>query len=138
MTLSTFKDLIVWQRARTVVVQIYRLASSGRISRDHGFRSQIQRAAVSIMANIAEGSERDSLREFAYLLRVAKASAGELRSHVILAGDLGFFPQEDIHRLEDDLVQIGSMLTALIKRQIERSGSVRKRETPGHRPGVSQ
>ncbi len=78
------------------------------------------------MANIAEGAERDNFREFAYLLRVAKASAGELRSHLILAGDLGFCHQEDIERLEDDLVQISSMLTALIKRQVERSAYTRK------------
>jgi four helix bundle protein len=132
MRYSSFKDLIVWQRARALVVEIYRLTGAPGLACDFGLRSQMQRAAVSIMANIAEGAERDNVREFAYLLRVAKGSAGELRSHLVVAGDLGLCPAEIVFRLDDELIQLVLMLCALIRRQVARSNAnPRKRVTPG-------
>ena len=73
---------------------------------------------LSIAANIAEGAERGQPREFAYFLRVAKASAGELRSHLILACDIGLCSTTAARRLQDELVQIGRMLGALIQRLV--------------------
>ena len=114
---SKFEDLVVWQRARRLAVDVYRLVRGSSIANDYPFRDQIQRAAISITANIAEGTERGNDKESAYFLRVARASAGELRSHLILACDLELCPTAAAHRLQDEIAQIGRMLGALIQRQ---------------------
>ena len=116
--MTAFEELLVWQRARVLTKDIYELVRGTGIAQDYAFRDQIQRAVLSIAANIAEGAERGQPREFAYFLRVAKASAGELRSHLILACDLELCPVAASARLQDELVQIGRMLGALIQRLV--------------------
>ncbi len=115
--MSSFEGLIVWRRARDIAVSAYRLVRAPQASLDHAFRDQIQRAAVSIAANIAEGAERGGRREFAYFLHVAKGSAGELRSHLSIACELGFVPSDAVARLQDEVTQLILMLRALIARQ---------------------
>ena len=114
---SKFEDLIVWQKARLLAVDAYRLVRSSSIASDYPFRDQIQRAVISIAANIAEGTERGNTKECAYFFRVAKASASELRSHLILACDIGLCPPASAEPLHDEIRQIGSMLATLIQRQ---------------------
>ena len=63
-----FEDMEVWQAAKQVVIEVYRLAKAGAMARDYGFKDQFQRAAVSIMANIAEGYERGGRRELIHFL----------------------------------------------------------------------
>ena len=70
-----FEDLLAWQTART-------LTREGLFARDHGLKSQMQRAALSVMSNIAERFERGSRREFGHFLLIAKGSCGELRSQL--------------------------------------------------------
>ena len=77
-----FEDLVAWQKARLLTKQIYGLTIGGRFSRDHGLKNQIQRAAVSVMSNIAEGFERNGLPEFHQFLVIAKASCAEVRSQL--------------------------------------------------------
>ena len=76
----TFEDLETWQQARKLVNDIYSLTRMDSLSRDFGLCSQLQRAAVSIMTNIAEGFERTHLPEKLQFYNVARASAGEVRS----------------------------------------------------------
>jgi len=64
MSISRFEDLVAWQKARTFCRNIYLMTSTGRFARDYGLSRQIQRAAVSIMSNIAEGFERNGAGEF--------------------------------------------------------------------------
>ena len=116
--MTAFEELLVWQRARVLTRDVYRLVRGSGIAQDYAFRDQIQRAVLSIAANIAEGAERGQPREFSYFLRVAKASAGELRSHLILACDLELCPATAAERLQDELAQIGRMLGALIQRLV--------------------
>lgn len=84
-TIKNFEDLQIWQESRIFIKEIY--TSFSQI-KDFGFRDQIQRASVSVMNNIAEGFERDSDKEFARFLFIAKASCGEVRSMLYLACDL--------------------------------------------------
>jgi four helix bundle protein len=77
-SIKRFDELESWQGARTIVQEIYRVSSNGRFSRDLVLREQIRRAAVSMMANIAEGFSRRSHREFVQFLFMAKASAAEV------------------------------------------------------------
>ncbi|PYQ29823.1 MAG: four helix bundle protein [Acidobacteria bacterium] len=91
--IERFEDLEIWQEARALAGNIYRASRSGPFARDFGFRDQICRAVVSISSNIAEGFERYSPREFAYFLRIAKASCGEVRSELYLAFDFGYIDE---------------------------------------------
>lgn len=120
MGVSRFEDLIAWQKARELAAAIYRLTSQGRFAKDFGLRDQIQRAAVSVVSNIAEGFERGGVSEFHQFLVVAKASCAELRTQLYVACDVGYI---DKHQFETTLKQAEEVarvvggLRASIKRQ---------------------
>ena len=86
-TIQRFEDLICWQRARELTKQVYQAFKD---SKDFGFKDQIQRAAVSVMSNIAEGFERGTQNEFLNYLFIAKGSAGEVRAQLYAAYDIGY------------------------------------------------
>ena len=94
--MAFFEDLEVWQDARTLAKSIYELMSDNR---DFGFRDQIQRAAVSIMNNIAEGSESGSNATNIRFLNIAKGSCAEVRSMLYLANDLDYAQGIDLDTL---------------------------------------
>ena len=81
-TISSFEDMIVWQKSMDLVVKIYEICRAGELSKDWGLKDQLQRAAVSIPANIAEGFERGSRKEYHQYITIAKGSAGELRCYI--------------------------------------------------------
>ena len=109
-----FEDLEVWRLARAVTSQVYALAKSTNLSKDHGLRDQICRAAVSVMSNIAEGFERRSDKSMMQFAAIARGSAGELRSQLYVALDAGYFSQEQFSGVYAEVVRIGKMLTRLI------------------------
>jgi len=113
MQFERFEDIIIWQRARALAGEIYALFSN---SKDFGFRDQIQRAAVSVMNNIAEGYERKSNAEFKHFLFVAKGSCGEVRSMLYLALDLNKISQGTYNQLIPLTEEISRMLSGLIKK----------------------
>ncbi|MGH8071689.1 MAG: four helix bundle protein [Candidatus Entotheonellia bacterium] len=88
--IERFEDLIAWQKARELARVIYQVTRRGELARDFGLARQMQRAAVSIMANIAEGFERGGRGEFQQFLSTAKASCAEVRSHLYVALDAGY------------------------------------------------
>lgn len=94
MKVKTFEDLQVLQDARTFVKSIYELTSLENFRKDYGLKDQIQRAAVSIMNNIAEGFETDNNKEFRNFLGYAKGSAGEVRSMLFVAIDLNYISKD--------------------------------------------
>jgi four helix bundle protein len=81
-TFRKFEDIKAWQKARRLTSKIYHATSSVRFAQDFGLRNQIQRASVSVMANIAEGYGRYSDKEFANFLNMAHASVSEVQSHL--------------------------------------------------------
>lgn len=85
-----FEDLIAWQKARVLTRQVYLATRQGAFAKDFGLSSQIQRAAVSIMSNIAEGFERGKRGEFHQFLSIAKASCAEVRAQIYIAFDVGY------------------------------------------------
>ena len=91
--IERFEDLIAWKKARILTSDIYRVTNEGAIIRDFGLRDQIRRAAVSTMSNVAEGFERDTSREFAHFLSIAKGSCSEIRSDLYVALDAGYFKE---------------------------------------------
>ena len=84
-----YRGLRVWQRAKELAVIIYKLTSTGPLSRDFGLRDQMRRAAVSIASNIAEGDERDTNKDSVRFLYMAKGSLAELRTQLEIARDIG-------------------------------------------------
>ena len=112
---TTFTDLPIWQEARRLTKSIYELSNSREFSKDIGLKGQIQRASVSIMSNIAEGFERRSNAEFINFLNYAKASAGEVRSQLFVALDVGYVSPEEQKQLDEDLERLGSQIGGFIK-----------------------
>lgn len=95
-TVRRFEDLVCWQKARELTNAIYKALNS---CKDYGFRDQIQRAAVSVMSNIAEGFERGTRQEFLNYLFIAKGSAGEVRAQLYVALDAGYLNVETFKNL---------------------------------------
>ena len=95
MAVRNFEDLNVWKKARQLTQEVYRLTKTEQFLKDFGLRDQIQRAAVSIMSNIAEGFERGGNQEFIQFLYVAKASCGEVRSQLYVALDQSYVTPKD-------------------------------------------
>jgi four helix bundle protein len=115
-----FEDLVAWQKARALTRDIYQTTRQGAFAKDFGLSSQIQRAAVSVMSNIAEGFERGSRGEFHQFLSVAKASCGELRSQLYVAFDIGHLDQTRFDTLLADAQEVARIvggLRAAVERQ---------------------
>ena len=110
---TRFEDLIVWQRARTLAVEIYRVSGVEPFARDFGLQDQIRRAGVSVMSNIAEGFGRYGPAEFSRFLRIALGSNAEVRSQLYLALDLGYLDEEVHAALARRCAEIDRLLCSL-------------------------
>jgi four helix bundle protein len=115
MLVKNFEELEIWKEARRLTQEIYRLTRDPKFSKDFGLSSQIQRAAISIMSNIAEGFERGGNQEFTQFLYVAKASCGEMRSQLYVALDQGYVDQ----KVADSLLTVLKRLSVMIKHLID-------------------
>jgi four helix bundle protein len=113
--IEKFEDIQAWQDARAIVKNIYAITLSEHFSRDFGLRGQIQRAAVSILSNIAEGFERGGNKEFMQFLAVAKASAGEVRSLLYIALDIAYIDTETFEYLKKELLAVSGKISGLMK-----------------------
>lgn len=113
MSLKTYKDLIVWQKSRSLVKDTYLLCSKLPKDEVYGLCSQMKRASVSIPSNIAEGYRRNNQKEYIQFLGIAAGSAAELETQLILADDLfGVATSDALEKLEE----IQKMLTVLIRK----------------------
>jgi four helix bundle protein len=108
-----FEDLIAWQKARLLTREIYRISRMGEFSRDFGLTTQITKAAVSIMSNIAEGFERGKRGEFEHFLAIAKGSCAEVRSQLYVAFDVGYLPEEGFNSLLHQAEEVGKIIGGL-------------------------
>ena len=108
-----FEDLIAWQKARSLTQLVYGSSRQGAFAKDFGLAGQIQRAAVSIMSNIAEGFERGGRPEFQQFLSTAKASCAELRSQLYIAFDVGYLDQSTFDRLLADAEEVARIIGGL-------------------------
>jgi len=110
--IEKFEDILAWQESKELVALVYQ---EFRNCRDYAFRDQIQRAAVSVMNNIAEGYERKGNKEFAKFLYISKGSCGEVRSMLYLSLELGYICKTDFDKFHDKTLHISSMLSNFIK-----------------------
>ena len=112
VTIGRFEDLEIWKEGMRISVKMYEILQT---CKDYGLRDQMQRAAVSIPSNIAEGFERQTNKEFIQFLYIAKGSCGELRTQLYLAKELKVITDEDFTTLLSKLVQLSSMISNFIK-----------------------
>lgn len=112
MATQSFKDLIVWQRATEVSVEIYK---SFKELKDFSFKDQIQRAALSIPNNIAEGYARRSDKALKNFLFIAKSSAAEVESMLIIAVRLGYLSSQKQASLIDKVNEVSKLLNGFLK-----------------------
>jgi len=114
--ISTFEDLEIWKEGMRITIKIYEILKS---CKDYGLKEQMQRAAVSIPSNIAEGFERQTNKEFVQFLYIAKGSSGELRTQMYIAKELKFITNEDFTliytKIYTKLKQVSAMIANLIK-----------------------
>lgn len=113
MKIEKFEDVIAWQKAKELAVCVYKLFKN---SRDFGFRDQIQRAAISVSNNIAEGFERRTDDELKYFLYIAKGSCGEIRSMAHIAHELKYLEKTDFDRVYNYALEISKILGGFIKK----------------------
>jgi len=104
--IESFEDLWVWQKRIELVKQVYLLTGEGKLNKDFGLRDQLQRAAVSIPTNIAEGFERSSRKEYVLFLNIAKGSAGEVRSLLRVALEIGYIDQSRYDQLRSGVLEL--------------------------------
>ena len=109
------ENLQAWQKARLLTKNIYSFTKEGAVSRDHGFCSQIQRAAVSVMTNIAEGQGYDSDKQFNRFLDIARASGKEVLSLLYVALDVKYIEHDKFDELYQLTTEVTSMIYGLKK-----------------------
>jgi len=114
-TYKSFEDMPVWQSARELAVRVYRTTAKGKLREDYGLRNQMQRAAVSVSSNIAEGFERGSKQESIQFLYIAKASCGELRSQLFIANDIGCIDNADSKNLLKSATNVSKQISGFIE-----------------------
>ena len=110
-----FRELKVWQRGYEMTLEIYQLTKKFPSSEQHGMISQMRRAATSVPANISEGYERNSKKEYLHFLNIARGSLSELETFMLLAKDLKYINEEQFSSVEEIRVETVKMLKGLIK-----------------------
>jgi four helix bundle protein len=114
MATSCYEDLKVWQAGMRLSVEIYKITSSLPKSEQFGLISQMQRAAVSVPANIAEGYQRQHDTELRQFLYISLGSLGELGTYLHLCEQLGYLQSDSVKGILDEITVSGKMLRGLI------------------------
>lgn len=112
MKITRFEDIDSWKEARLLVSDVYKLLAG---CRDFGFKDQIQRAAVSVMSNIAEGFDRASNKEFIQFLVISRGSVSEVKSLAYTGLDIGHFDNKDFESIVARCVKLTNVLNGFIR-----------------------
>jgi len=111
--LRSFKDLIVWQKAYQLTLDIYKITAEFPKNEQYGLVTQMRRAAVSVVSNIAEGYARKGKREYINFLSMAYASLSELETQVLLSKDLEYIKEDRSKELLSLRNEVGGMLFSM-------------------------
>ncbi len=114
MEKNNFEKLILWKKTHTFVLSIYRITKSFPKEEKYVLIDQLRRSSSSIVANIVEGNEKKSKKEYLQYLYNSKGSLAETKYHLLLARDLGYLKKNDYSQLKTDADEIGKLLTGLI------------------------
>jgi four helix bundle protein len=111
--MQRFTDLMVWQRSHALVLDVYRLTKSFPPDERYGLTSQLRRAVLSVPTNIAEGSKRETNREYARFLNIAEGSLAETEYLLMVSRDLGYLPVPTAKPVLAETAEIAKMLHGL-------------------------
>jgi len=113
--IERFEDIEAWKESRNIVNRVYKVCSANGLKRDYTLVDQVKRAAISIMANIAEGFSRKGNKEFIQFLFIAKSSAAELQSHLYITLDQGYINKPQFDELYGATDKVSRQLSNFIK-----------------------
>lgn len=116
VAVKSYRDLKVWDKARDLVVESYKLTQAFPKTETYGLASQVPRAAVSIPANIAEGHGREHLGDYLHHLSVSNGSLMELETHLLIANRLSYIEMNDLTPILSLTREVGRMLAGLISK----------------------
>ncbi len=114
MSIKSYQDLLVWQRAMDLTEAVYALTKSFPREEVYGLTSQLRRAAVSVPSNIAEGHGRHTTREYLNYLSIARGSLNEVETQIFLAQRLAYISESQLSRLLSQSSEVGRLLAGLI------------------------
>lgn len=115
MKIEKFEDIESWKVARELTNSIYNITKTNKFNKDFGLKDQIQRAAVSVMANIAEGFDSRSDKHFINFLNYAYRSATEVQSLLYVALDQEYLSEDEFEKLYSEAKKIHGLIGGLIK-----------------------
>jgi four helix bundle protein len=109
--IECFEDLFIWQKAVEFAKEIYLITEKKGLKNDFGLKSQMRNSSVSISSNIAEGFERRSRKEYLNFLNIAKGSAGEIRSQLSVAFEVGYIEKSELENLREKAKFLSGSIT---------------------------
>jgi four helix bundle protein len=116
MKITRFEDIEAWQEARKLVQLVYNaINANDRFQKDFRLSNQIQGAAVSTMANVAEGFSRQSNKEFIQYLFISKSSAAEVQSHLYVALDQNYIKEDEFNKIYSQAEKVSKIDSGFIK-----------------------
>ena len=112
--MAGYQELQLWQKAVTLVKQVYALTRTFPIIEQYALTTQINRSVVSVPSNIAEGWARNSTKDFVRFLCIARGSLAEMETQLIIARDLGYITSAEAESVLDSSTELGKMISASI------------------------
>jgi four helix bundle protein len=116
----SFEKLEVWQMARNLTINVYKVTARYPAEEKYSLVSQMRRAALSVCANLAEGSSRYTAKDQAHFTTIAFSSLLELLNHQIISVDLGFLPENELLSFRKDIQSLSVRLVNLKTSQLKR------------------
>ena len=114
--MNRFKNLIVWQKSLHLATEIYKLTETFPVKERFGLVTQMNRCAVSIPSNIAEGAGRNSDKEYCHFLSISQGSSFELETQLLIGHNLSYYNQEKMNPVLSLLMEVQNMLCSLQKK----------------------
>lgn len=115
--IKTFKDILAWQKAHKLVLQVYKLTNYFPPSEKYALSNQVRRAVVSVASNIVEGFKRKSVKDSLHFYNMAEASLEEVKYQLLIAKDLGYINKEQYIDIENIFNETGKTLYGWLKSQ---------------------
>ncbi|MGA9637118.1 four helix bundle protein [Flavobacterium sp.] len=119
--MSTFRNLLIWQKSMTLTTQIYQLTSTFPKEEIYGLTSQIRRCSISIPSNIAEGYGRESDKEFLRFLNISIGSLFEMQTQLEIAKNIAYINEDLFNNLYENSREVERMIVSFIKKIKERN-----------------
>jgi len=133
--ITSFEDLIIWQKAQELAAKIYQLTDSNKfIIKDFTLKDQLKGASISISDNIAEGFEYNNNPDFHRFLRIAKGSCGEIRNKILFLQRLNYIDEPTGNSLNEEAKLLGRQIGELIKKVKQKITEGKKLKTNGQNP----